>query len=359
MVLVGSLWRRVYLGVAQMTWTTIGLLALVHVVMSYVLLTLAGEDALTGSAVAYLYYYVTTATTVGYGDLSPATQAGRIAGLAFVLPGSIALFTATLGKAIADLGSRWRRGMNGYGDYAAREGHTIVLGWQGGRSRRLVELLLADHAGEARIVLVAKQLEQNPMPDAVDYVRTDGLSNHAGLVRAGIAGATSVVVRGQDDDETLAATLAANAAPGSAHIVAHFEDEQTAELIARQCPEVEAIGSLSAELLVRSSRDPGASRVADLLFSAKSEDTAYSFAMPPTASPIAYLDALVALKRRHGITLVGVCREKGRDLDLNCAPDRRIEPGDTLFYIADARIGAHAVDWAALPRGTPPMEAAA
>ena len=288
-----------------------------------------------------------------------STSAGRIAGLAFVLPGSIALFTATLGKAIADLGNRWRRGMNGYGDYAAREGHTIVLGWQGGRSRRLIDLLLADQTSEARIVLVAKGLEQNPMPDAVDYVRVDGLSTQAGLVRAGIAGAASVVLRGQDDDETLAATLAANAAAGSAHIVAHFEDEQTAELIMRQCPEVEAIGSLSAELLVRSSRDPGASRVADLLFSAKSEDTAYSLEMPPSASPIPYLDALVALKRLHGITLVGVCRERGRDLDLNCAPDRLVQPGDTLFYIADARIAADEIDWMALPRTVPTMEAAA
>ena len=258
MVLIGELRRRIYQAVAELRWSSLGLLALLHALLSYVLLLLAGEAGLTTSPIDYIYYYVTTATTVGYGDLSPATASGRVVGALVVLPGSIAIFTGVLGKAIADLGALWRREMNGFGDFSDRQGHTIVVGWQGMRSRRLLDLLQADRPDETRIVLVAKTLERNPAADHADFVRVDSLSSLEGLARAGAAGAASILVRGQDDDETLAAALAAHGAAGHAHIVAHFEDEPTAKLLARQCPNVEALGSLSAELLVRSLRDPGA-----------------------------------------------------------------------------------------------------
>ena len=348
MPLFETLARRVYLAVAEVTWATIALAALFHALVSWLLLALAGEGALAGNAVTFLYYYVTTATTVGYGDLSPAGGWGRIAAALWVLPGAIALFAALLGKTAQELGRLWRRRMDGAGDYGGRTGHTVVLGWQGGRTQRLIELLLADQPPGERIVLVAKSIERNPMPDALDFVRADALSTSRGGERAGLGGARAIVVRGDDDDETLAATLAAASAAPDAHIVAHFEDERAADLIARQCPSVEAIGSLSAELLVRASRDPGASRVADLLFSAKTTDTAFSLRVPALPRSVRYVDALVGLKRRHDITLLGIGVDEGHAVDLNCASDTELRKGGLLYYVADRRVEPGAIDWAAL-----------
>lgn len=341
--------RRVYLAVANMTWSALGLAVLLHFLVSLVLLALAGE-AFTGDAVTFLYFYVTTATTVGYGDLSPATAWGRVFGALFVLPGAIAAFTAVLGKAVADLGNYWRRAMNGLGDYSTRTGHTVVLGWQGVRTRRLIELLRADQPEDETIVLIAKSVKQNPMPEELDFVRADALSTPRGLERAGVAGARAIVIRGEDDDETLAATLATASAAPKAHIVAHFEDERAAELIQRQCPEVEAIGSLSAELLVRSSRDPGASRVADLLFSAKTEDTAFSAQVPQLSATLTYGDVFAGLKREHDATLVGIGTGDlghGGEVDLNCPGNRPVAAGETVFYIADGRLESDAIRWKA------------
>lgn len=354
--------RRAYIAIATVTWGALGLFALAHLVLSWLLLALAGEAALTGEPVTFLYFYVVTATTVGYGDMSPGGDWGRIVGAFFVLPGGIAVFTAVLGKAVADLGTFWRRAMNGLGDYSQRTDHTVVLGWQGVRTRRLIELLTVDLAAspepDERIVLVSKSLTENPLPEALDFVIADALSTPSALERAGVAGARAIVVRGEDDDETLAATLAAaSAAPGT-HIVAHFEDERAADLITRQCPSVEAIGSLSAELLVRSSRDPGSSRVADLLFSGKSQDNAFSTRMPDVAG-LTYGGLLSGLKREHGVTLVGVGvrdRKGGMDgdVDLNCSLERAVLTGETIYYIADRRLDARRIDWSALA----PLEAA-
>ena len=353
--------RRAYIAVAEMTWSTLAAIAAVHMVVAYALFSLCGEDGLVGDVTTYLYFYVTTATTVGYGDLSPSTDGGRLVGAFWMLPGSIALFTAVLGKGIADLSDIWRKRMNGLGDYSQREGHTVVLGWQGVRTRRLIELLMTDREDGESIVLVSKAIDQNPMPEQVDFVRADALSTPRGLERSGIANARSIVVRGEDDDETLAATLAVSAAATRAHVVAYFDDERAADLIKRQCPSVEAIGSLSAELLVRSSRDPGASLVADLMFSTNSEDTAFSLQVPKGVEPFTYLAALIGLKRENDLTLIGIGEGavgEGGAVDLNCPFDRTITAGITLFYIADERVDPSAIDWDKLSR-TASLEAAA
>lgn len=124
------LWSRVYLAIADLSWGVLIAAALIHATLSWALFAWAGDTVLTDDLVAFAYFYVTTATTVGYGDLSPSSDGGREVALVFVLPGSIALFTAFLGKAVADLGGFWRRRMHGGGDYSGRTGHTIVVGWR-------------------------------------------------------------------------------------------------------------------------------------------------------------------------------------------------------------------------------------
>ena len=337
--------RRVYIAIANLTWLTLSSATLAHAIISYILLAIAGEITLTSGFTNYLYYYMTTATTVGYGDLSPQTASGRMWALLFVLPGSVAIFTVTLGKAFADIGAIWRRRMNGLGDYSTREGHTIVLGWQPIRTARLIALLKADKPTGDRIILVAKALEQNPLPDDIDYVRADFLSTLSALNRAGVEGADRIIIHGIDDDETLAATLGVSSFKPSAHVVAYFEDERTAELIKRQCPNVEAVNSLSVELLVRASCDPGASQVANRLLSAESKDTAFSMALPDSIDQMSYLDLLIGLKRHNDITVVGIAEAASKIVDLNCPSDRLITAGDIIFYVADARISPDEIRW--------------
>lgn len=348
MPILGTIGRRIYLAVADLTWSAIVAILAVHVLGTWVGLRLAGEDHLTADLRDFLYFYVTTASTVGYGDLSPASHAGRLVGAAWLLPGAVALFTLALGKTATGLGTLWRRRMDGAGDYGTRTGHTVILGWQGARTRRLVEQLSRDAANGDRPVLVSKSLDRNPMPDEIDFVAVDALSVPDGHARAGAAGARTVIVRGEDDDETLAATLAAVTSFPGAHVVAHFEDERARDLILRQCPTVEAVSSLSTEILVRASRDPGASRVADLLFDAGSGDTVYSMTVPHgVPADVDYARALAGLRSGHAITLIGAA-DPGGATDLNRPADTPVVAGSTLYYIGDARVDAADVRWGSL-----------
>lgn len=349
MPLFVRVWQRVYLSVATLSWSVLALLFAGHALASYFLFEAAGETKLTDSAITFIYFYMTTATTVGYGDLSPGSDVGRLANVCMVLPGSIALFTVLLGKAVAGMSAFWRRRLQGLGDFAERAGHTLVVGWQGARSRRVIEGLLNDApAGAPRIVLLARGLESNPMPDVIDFVAAEQLGDRTAFLRAGATGAHTIIIRGIDDDETLAATLAGRSAAPQAHMVAHFLEDSAADLIRHQLPDVEVITSIAAGLLVRAARDPGASQLAALMFADHAIDNAYSLAVPTGREAVPYLDVLLALKQSHGLTVIGLCREGGRKVDLNCPVDCPVRGGDTLYYIADHRVSPGKVDWAGM-----------
>ncbi|MEL7687494.1 ion channel [Citromicrobium bathyomarinum] len=342
--------QRIYYAIAMLRWSVLLAVIALHMVLSYVVFAATGETELVSDLAVYFYYYTTTATTVGYGDLSPQTDAGRTAAAIVVLPGSIALFTAVLGKAVSDIGNQWRRGLEGKGNYAKRSDHIVIVGWQERATKRLIETLLEDRGQPVRPILMAAAVAENPMPEAIDFVYSETLSDLDAYVRAGAGGAKSVLIRGANDDDTLAATLAARAAAPTAHIVVHMENEDTARLLEHQIDNIEVFSSISVDMMVRAANDPGASRLANLMFSSRTESTAFSLCVPDDTPPMAYIDALVALKKSHRITLIGVSEANGRHLDLNCVADRRIEGGDTLFYIANERREPTAAQWRELSR---------
>ncbi len=57
-----------------------------YVSLSWWLLVLAGETALTDSFANFIYYLMVTASTVGYGDHSPVTDMGKWVVVLFVIP---------------------------------------------------------------------------------------------------------------------------------------------------------------------------------------------------------------------------------------------------------------------------------
>ena len=294
--------------------------------------------------VGFLYYDLVSATTTGYGDLAPTTRAGRLVGVLFVLPGGIALFTAVLGKMLTGVGHLWRQRMTGLNDYGDRRGHFVVLGWHEEITPRLVEMLASERAaGTPPTVLVAKALERNPLPELTDFVRTERLADPKALSRSGAHQARALVVRGQNDDETLAAALVASHSVETTHIVAYFEDERTAAMLRRQEPRIEAIASLSSELIVRAAHDPGASVVASLLFSPARRDTVFSMRVPADAAPMRYGAVLATLKREQKVTLVGLAADDA--IDLNCDDGVPVGPGRVLYYLSDPRLDPADIRW--------------
>ena len=340
--------KRVYRHVAELSWASLAAIAVVHFAGSWAALAVVeGGDIVNGDV--FWYFYLTTATTVGYGDFAPGTAVGRLVAVLWIMPGGIAVFTSVIAKLVQLFADRGRKWMRGLADYGHLEGHIVILGWQEPETRRMVEYIFGDTRREDRqIVLGATQDMDNPLPDTVKFVRDNGLAAPGLLRRAGVAGADRIIVLGSDDNETLAAALGAGALNQKAHLVAFFEQGPLADILHAHCPNAECNVSFAIELMVRSAQDPGSSRVQRQLLSTLEGPTQFSVRVPEGVAVLDYGSVFGAMKERHDATLFGVARsELGEDLVLNAPKDHPIGPGDLLYFMSASRIRESEIDWAA------------
>jgi voltage-gated potassium channel len=340
--------KYIYLHVAKLTWIALLALSAAHFIISWLALAWAGETELAQPNV-YWYFYVTTGTTVGYGDFSPQTSAGRAVTALLVMPGGIALLTIVIGKLVQLFSFHWRKSMQGMSDYSLLKEHIVILGWHGEKTRSMVAHILGDKLRLPReiVLCAASDVMENPLPAEVKFLRDHSLSNPALLARAGIPTAAIIIALGVDDNETLAATLAATALNKTAHIVAYFENPALADILKAHCPHAECNVSLSIEMLVRSAQDPGSSRVHQQLLSTLEGQTQFSLQVPDGVPPLKYADVFAALKNHYDATLIGLVQKHSgaENLLLNAPSDHAIVAGDVLYFIAAARLRAGDIAW--------------
>ncbi len=344
-------YRRVYRNVAEMRWGALCLIALAHFASSWGLMAMAEADEIVG-ADAFWYYYLVTATTVGYGDLAPREIFGRLIAVLWIMPGGIALFTTAIAKGAQAMAESWRRNMRGSGDFSKLDGHIIVIGWRGEQSEKLLEQLSDETGGGAPgIVIISDGVAQNPAPDRAHFIKAESLSDLSAYERGGLALATSAIVMAQSDADSLAGALAAASVAPNLRLVVYFEDERMATLLKAHCPMAETAPSLSIELLARAARDAGSAELLFTLASSKHGPTEFSLVVPDAATPMLYGHLLIALKRDMNATLLGVKAAGSARSMLNPAWAHEIVAGDRIYYVADQRLDPRAIKWATVGEG--------
>lgn len=345
-----SLARLVYQHIAAVTWPAIILIAAIHFFSSWTALLLVEGEKIAAVDV-FWYFYLVTATTVGYGDFAPMTGAGRAIAVFWIMPGGIAIFTSIVAKVVQSATGYWRRRMLGLGDYRTLKNHTVIMGWNGESTRKMVAFMRGDQPNRD-IVLVSYRVSENPMPDQVHFVRGESLSSLDVLERSGIAAAGRAVITGHDDNETLAVCLAVSAHSRSTHLAAFFQDEAIADLLKAHCPAAECLVPMSTELLVRTADDPGSSRVPKILLSTLISPTLYSLRVPEEGSAACFGDLFLAFYQQHRATLLGVASGRAADeIFLNPPGDRIVMGGETLYYIAEHRLAVESIAWASIALG--------
>jgi voltage-gated potassium channel len=320
----------------RVSWLAVLLALLVHMLCTWVLLALAGERDLV-AANAFPYYYMTTATTIGYGDLAPKTTAGRMIVAFGLMPGAVAFFAAVLAKTSTSLASYWRRHLVGRMDYRDMKGHTVLVGWRGAQSEQLVRLLLADTATDDEgLALVAEGLAENPVPEHARFVAVASYADTASYERVAIHNAARIVIHPASDDQALAAVMAVMAHRPMAHVVAHFEGDAGPTLVRSHYPQVECTRPLSAEVLARAAQDPGSSALTQDLLCAEGQ-TQFSTTMPPGGTLA--VGTVAERLKAHGGLLVGLC-PPGEALVINPPDALPVPAGSVLYYLAPGRIDA-------------------
>lgn len=347
MYLITRLVEQMRRHVRRVSWGVVACALLAHLLLSWGLLAMAGEDKLTAPH-AFPYYYMTTATTIGYGDLSPATVAGRWIAVLVLMPGAVALFATVLAKTSSVLVAFWRRHMTGRMAYTDWRGHTVLVGWREGESQRLLQLLLSDCATDDEgVVLVAEGLAENPAPEAMRFVATGSYADPDTYLRAGIAGAARVIVNPRDDDQTLAAVFALMAHAPRAHVVAHFDEPGPARLVAHHYPRIECTRPMSAEIIARAAQDPGSAALTAELLSVEQGATQFSLQLPAAEAEFA---TLASCFEDQQAMLLG-WRDGAGTLVLNPPRTAMVPVGASLYYLASRRLLPEQIRWPVAPAG--------
>ena len=103
-------------------------------------------------------------------------------------------------------------------------------------------------------------------------------------------------------------------------------------------PNIEVIVDLSVELLVRSAQDPGSSLVTTELVTTLAGPTQYCTSIPSIFIGLKYQEMLVALKRDHDATLIGLAADdSGKNIALNPPSDLKVAEG-WFYYISSKRL---------------------
>jgi len=334
--------------VLQIGWPALFCVVFIHYLLSWWVMISLSEDILTKWEI-WLYFYLATVTTVGYGDYIPVTFFGKVFTAVFILPGGIILFAALLGKMSSLLFKLWSRNMHGMSDFSHLNGHTVIFGWDSDSDRtvRMINLILADQQSYSnKLVLCTDIRMKNPLPNKIDFIQGLNLNDHTVMHRSGIETAARIIVYRDTDDQTLTTCLAICSYKLSGHIVAWFNSEKIARLLEAHCPNVECHNSLSVDLLVRSAQDPGSSRLQAQLLSTLYGPTQFCIQVPELFEGLSFSIFMKKMKIHYDVLVLAVADgQTGKNLILNPHSEYQVKAKHFIYFISTERITCKDIDW--------------
>lgn len=325
---------------SKVRWHTIVSALIFYGVTSWLMLWMAGEKDLL-EASDFFYWLVVTGSTVGYGDMSPTTVAGKYAVSFYIIPLGLSIFALVVGRIATWVSSQWSKGVKGLKNLQL-DNHIVVIGWNENRTIQLLNLLLKEQAAtneKPEILLCVQADIENPLPEKVAFVKVTSFNRDEEMDRACISDAKVIIMDNPADDMTMTTALYCSKRNPEAHLVAYFDDESLVSLLQQHCPNVECTPSVSVEMLVKSAFDPGSSLLHHDLISIEDGQAQFSVDIPLDIAPIPVSKLFLGLKSKHDATFIGyVSPSNKNEVKLNPDFDVLVEPGDKIFYIAADRI---------------------
>ncbi|MGD6870637.1 ion channel [Sutcliffiella horikoshii] len=282
-----------------------------------------------------LWWTMTTVTTVGYGDVSPETVAGKIFAM-FLFIFGIGLIGVLIGKVVnlLSLYSKWKE----HGKLTSKKtNHFIFVGWTEKTERAMSEIL--EENQNAQIVLIDSK-KTNPCDLEIDYVQGDA-SEDAILLKANVLEAKSVTIFSDDliEDASLSdgkTLLVASSVErlSKLHnkniytIVELRKEKSIPNFSHANVDEFVISGETASRLMAKATLYNGSTHLFSQLTSRMHGDNIYEIAADP--SWITYKQAFHEILDK-GATLLS----NGKDLNINRRLDEKIPSGAKLYIICD------------------------
>lgn len=305
--------------------------------VSYVAFSL--EPQTFQSYLTAIYWVLTTLATVGFGDYSPVTDAGKIFTIGLYITG-IGLISVMIGKVIESVNRIENLKVGGKMTFKGKD-HIILIGWSDKSKLAVQEILKSDE--KIDIVLI-DELEKIPIiEERLFYVRGDAAEEET-LLQANLPKAKGVIIFADQiiqgnhavknpsfiDGKTLLIATAITSIEKKVHVPIHVTVEVINQKNIRLFKHVKVdefipTQEMISHAAVRSIFSHGVTQMYADLMSRQSDEGMYE--IPRQEHWRTYRDAFTDLLNR-GATLVA---DRG-DLHINLKLDEPI-PDDAQLYV--------------------------
>lgn len=177
------------------------------------------------------YYATVTASTTGYGDITPLTPRARLTNALFITPLRIAFLVLLVGTTLEVLSNQVRRALVDRRWRTRMRNHVVIVGY-GVKGRSAVQTLRTQGHDLTHMVVIDNR------PQAVEEANLTGVAAIQGdatrrevLRRAEISKAKEVIVTLDRDDSAILVTLTVRQLNPSAHIVVGGRESENVSLL--------------------------------------------------------------------------------------------------------------------------------
>lgn len=329
--------------------TSFGLIIVV-ILLNYLLVYIE-KDAPESNIKSFsdsIWFMIVTLTTVGYGDFSPTTGAGRLVGIVFIF-GSLGV----LGYLISTLTSKYHTMMEekklGFRGTQFKN-HIIFIGWNE-FSRMVAEeiyhtsqkIAIVTHDKDQIDLIYSQFGDKNTFALFADYNNLDSLN------KANVSEASAVFISIPDDAQVLLYVLDFKKHFPKPQIVVSIENSKLKSTFkAAGVTYAIARNEIASKMVASYMFEPDVANLNNDLISSSRGELDYDMQEYMVNENNAYagknyLDAFIDMKKKHNAILVGLSRKVNDEwiLNTNPAEGEIIQTNDYLILMCDGSSKKH------------------
>jgi len=276
-----------------------------------------------------IYWALTTASTVGYGDIVPKNNTGKIIAMGLMIIGvsMIGVFLANLSSIVLDF--KLGRFFGTMESHFVKD-HIVILGFSDYVKNSLNEILKDNNKN---VVLMA-DIDNNPYNNyKLIFIKGD-ITIENDINKTKLANAKLCIISDSDDSKTLIAAMTVKNLYKDLYIVALVSKKELAKVLRNfGINEVFSSGTFSSKLLVKTTFITGISKFFSQLLDEEFKESLVEKIIPDSLINSTFSEALYKLKNETGELLVGVKRDKENIIINPTEKDFKLSAEDKLLLI--------------------------
>jgi voltage-gated potassium channel len=291
-----------------------------------------------------IWWSIVTSTTVGYGDTSPVSAAGKVVAVILPMFIGIGIAAAFLTYFASIFVERKDKSMHGEIEYTGKN-HILLVG-STGETNEIIEQILDDKHREQRDIVLLADLPRHPFPGKVGvfFVKGKPVRKEA-LKRANISQADRVIIHTGNDEETLFAQVnALNLIKDTCEVTIRCLSSDSLATFSSVSGKFEIIMQMTAEMLCQAMQDKVHIPLQVLLRNDEAEEI-YLLGTPQLDTLWNWWELHLVLKEKYDYLTFAV-QMPGEEVCVNPSRETTVPGGSWIWLIAKER--PQAIDWKAM-----------